>query len=189
ALDVPIGKDSYIVDRAKSGDKLRAGLLIENRTTRTFQAADAVIGIYADNENIALLFCALEVTNMADMKRIKTAVGEGNALAFCLGIGNAGVEMLERENFGRGRTHVSGVLRCGFVNGFGKFVARDGGSTALHDDQTACDIGKVGSFERRCAGSERKGVGGEDGVACAGDVDGLIAAVYGNEGRRFVGLK
>jgi len=35
-------------------------------------------------------------------------------------------------------------------------------------------------FERGGAAGERERVGGEDGVACAGDVDGLIAAVDGD---------
>ena len=62
-----------------------------------------------------------------------------------------------------------------------KFVARDGGGAALHDDQASGDVGEMRSLKRRCAGSKSESVGGENGVTRASNVNGLVAAVNRNE--------
>jgi hypothetical protein len=77
-----------------------------------------------------------------------------------------------------GFAHGSGGFSGGGrADRFEKFGASDGGGAALHDDEAAGDVGEMGGFERSCAAGEGEGVGGEDGVAGAGDVDGLIAAM------------
>ncbi len=70
-----------------------------------------------------------------------------------------------------------------------EFIARDGGSAALHDDEASGDVGEVCSLKRRCAGSESESVGGENGVTRASDVDSLVAAMNRNEDGRLAGLK
>ncbi len=75
------------------------------------------------------------------------------------------------------------------TDGFEKFLAGDRGGAALHDHEAAGDVGDVSGFERRRAGSESESVRGENGVAGAGDVDGLIASVNGMCVRRSAGSK
>src|SRR6266853_3795174 len=81
----------------------------------------------------------------------------------------------------RGFTHSLGDgSRCLCADGFEKFFARNGSSTALHDHQAARDVGDVRGFERRSPAGERQSVCGKNGVARAGDVYGLIAAMNGD---------
>jgi hypothetical protein len=63
------------------------------------------------------------------------------------------------------------------ADGGEKFFAGDGGGAAFHDDQATGNISDVRGFQGRSAASEGDGVSGENSVAGAGDVDGLIAAV------------
>src|SRR5215470_307893 len=58
-----------------------------------------------------------------------------------------------------------------------KFRARNNSGAALHDHQTAGNVGDVGCFKGRRTASQRKRVRGEDRVAGTCNVDGLVAAV------------
>jgi hypothetical protein len=66
------------------------------------------------------------------------------------------------------------------TDGVEKFLARNGGGAAFHYHQASGDVGDVGSFERRRSAGERQSVCGENGVARASHVNGLIAAVNGD---------
>ena len=89
-----------------------------------------------------------------------------------------------------GFAHGSGIFSGGGrADGFEEFGAGDGGGAALHDDEAAGDVGEMRGFERRGAAGEAEGVGGEDGVAGAGDVNGLIAAVDGDVDGCHAGLE
>jgi hypothetical protein len=49
-------------------------------------------------------------------------------------LGELVLENISRDDLGRGLAHTSGSRPRGFIaNGFEKFLARDGGSAALHD--------------------------------------------------------
>ena len=89
-----------------------------------------------------------------------------------------------------GFAHGSGrYARGGEADGFEEFGAGNGGGAALHDDEAAGDVGEMRGFKGRCAGGEAERVSCENGVACTGDVDGLIAAVDGYVHRLHTGLK
>ena len=45
-----------------------------------FSCGDAGIGIYADDEKIALLLCAIEIADMADVEGVEATVGEDDSL-------------------------------------------------------------------------------------------------------------
>jgi len=77
----------------------------------------------------------------------------------------------------------------GRADGFEEFCAGNGGGAALHDDEAAGDVGEMRGFEGCGAAGEAESVGGENGVAGAGDVDGLIAAVDGDVDCLHAGLK
>ena len=68
-------------------------------------------------------------------------------------------------------------------------MARDGGGTSLHDYQSPCDVGNMRRFERGGFTSECQRIGGKNGIACAGDVNRLIAAMNGNVGEPIIGFK
>ena len=85
------------------------------------------------------------------------------------------------DDFFLGFAHGSGCFaRSGRADGFEEFGAGDRGGAVLHDDEAAGDVGEMRGFEGRGAAGETQCVGGEDSVARAGDVDGLITAVDGN---------
>ena len=119
---------------------------------------------------------------MADVEHIEAAVGEDDALAALLVTCKQGLKLRrERILACDERMAQDGVSSGRFaMNGGEEFGARHGGGAALHHHQAAGDVGDVRGFERGGAGGEGQGVGCEDGVACAGDVDGLIAAKDGN---------
>ena len=75
------------------------------------------------------------------------------------------------------------------MDGLGKFVARNGCGATFHDDNAARDVGEVSRFERRRTRGQSESVSGEDGVARAGNVNGLVAAVNCNENWRLGRLK
>jgi len=169
------------VDSANCGDELSTGLLVEDRTASAFQVTKAGIGIHGDDKDVALAPGTFKVADVADVERVKAAVGENDALASLLGFTNQGAKFVARDDFGLGSAHGSGSrLRSGIVNGFEQFGARNGGRAAFHDDQATRNVCDVGSLEWSCTAGKSESVGGEDGVPGAGDVDGLIAAVDGD---------
>ena len=174
------------IDSANCGDQLGAGLLVENGAAGAFEVAKTGIGIYRDDEDVTFALGAFEIANVADVERVKAAVGENDALASLLGFTEQGAKFVARNDFGLGSAHGSGSrLRGGIVNAFEQFGTRNGGSTALHDDEATGNVCDVGSLEWSCTAGKSEGVGGENGVTRAGDVDGLIAAVNGDvDGRR-----
>ena len=171
------------VDSANGGDQLRSGLLIKNGAAGAFQVTKTGIGIYGDDEDVALAPSALEIAGVADVESVKAAVGENDALASLLSFAEKGAKFVARDDLGLGSAHGSGSrLRSRIVNSFEQPGARNGGGAALHDDETTGNVCDVGSLEWSCTAGEREGVGGKDGVSRAGDVDGLIAAVNGDVG-------
>src|SRR5260370_29106745 len=119
--------------------------------------------------------------NVGGMKGIKTAVGKDEALAAALVFGEFLAQHITRDEFGSGFAHdLRGGSRCLGADGLEKLFARNGGSAALHDHQAARDVGDVRGLEGRCPASESQSVSGKNGVARAGNVDGLIAAMNGD---------
>jgi hypothetical protein len=99
ALDVGIGKKDYKIDGAKRSDQLSASLFIENGAAGALQLSDAGIGIDSDDEEIALLLCTIEIAHMANVERVKAAVGEDDALPCRLGIGDEEFESVDGADF------------------------------------------------------------------------------------------
>src|SRR5579862_1151730 len=86
------------------------------------------------------------------------------------------------------RDGTSGGGNGGAHGGF-QFGARDGGSAVFHDHDAAGKTGDVRGFEIGGANGESDGEGGDDGVAGAGDVAGVLGAVDGNLLRRVFGVE
>ena len=83
-FDVRFGENHDVVHDPEGGDEKGAGLFVENGAARAFQRASAGVGVDGDDEKVALLFCAGEVANMADVEGVEAAVGENDALAALL---------------------------------------------------------------------------------------------------------
>jgi hypothetical protein len=80
-LDTRLSEQKDVIDVAKRGDEEGAGVLVKNGAAGALQCADARVGIDADDEDIAFAARALEIADVADVKHIKTPVGENDALA------------------------------------------------------------------------------------------------------------
>src|SRR6266851_172211 len=118
---------------------------------------------------------------MANVQRVKTAIGKDDAPALTLMFRNSFEQYTPRDDFGFGFAH---GLRGGSgglgADGLEKLFARNGGSAAFHHHQAAGNVGDVRGFERRCSASQRQSVSGEDRIARPGNVHGLIAAMNRN---------
>jgi hypothetical protein len=79
-FDARFAEENDIVDAAECSNELRASLFAQDGATRTFESADARVGIDADDENVAFAAGSCEVANVAYVKRIKTAVRKNDAV-------------------------------------------------------------------------------------------------------------
>src|SRR6266581_388402 len=154
---------------------------MEDGTAWPFQIADAGIAIHAYNEDVAFATGAFEISNVSDVQRIKAAVGKDDAPSVPLVFRELLAQNISSDDFGGGLAHnLRGGSGCLATDGIEKFLARDGSGAAFHYYEAAGDVSDVRGFERRCPAGERQGVRGENGVAGAGDVHSLVAAVNGN---------
>ena len=189
-LDVGFGEEHNVIHDAEGGDDKRAGMFVEDGTAGTFQRADTGIGVDADNEDVSFGLGSGQIADMANVKRVETAVGEDDRLPTELRRGQEFAEKFARNDFRLGGTHeLRGSLRGRGADGGEEFGAGNGGGAALHDHEAAGDVGEVRGFERRSAAGKAESVGGENGVAGAGDVHGLIAAMDGDVHGFLSGLK
>ena len=79
----------------------------------------------------------------------KQPLARYNVFALALQLTDGSADRFSRKNFGLGGPHrncLRGHPRSGFSDGFEEFVAGNGGSAALHDDQAARDVRDVGGF-------------------------------------------
>ena len=104
-FDVGFGEDHDIVDIAKSSDEEGTGVFIEDRAARTFEGTDAGIGIDADDEDVPFGLCAGEIADVADVERVKAAIGENDRFTMALLSGQTFTEKFAGDDFGRGGTH------------------------------------------------------------------------------------
>ena len=189
-LDARLIKKHDVIDGTQRRNKASASFFIENRTAGTFQCVDARIPIYADHENIPFPARALEIANVTDVERIETAIGKDDALTALLVFRQFSAEPFSLDDFRRGATHILGGGPASLVaNGGEKFIACNGSGAALHNNKASGDVGDVRGFQRRTTASKRKRVGSKDSVACAGDVNGLVASINGYLRQPVIGFK
>ena len=177
-FDARLAEQDDVIDGAKSSDKKRTCVFVKNGTSGTFQRTDAGVRVHTDDENVAFAARALEVANMADVKRIEATVGKDDALraASCARV--VCREAIHDDEFGCSAAHASGGGSAGLPSNSGeKFIASDGGGAALHNDKTTSDVGNVSGFERRGTARQGNRVRGKDSVAGAGNIDGLVATI------------
>lgn len=166
-FDVGFFEEDDEINVTQGSDEFGAGVFVQNGATGTFQAENAGIGIYTDDEDVTFLPGAGEIAHMADVECIEAAVGKDDALAVALGSIEEKLESLARFNFGFGFTHeirvgqivwrrMRALQNCvasrgrsfdgGLANGFEKLFTGDRGCATLHDDQAASNVGDMRRF-------------------------------------------
>ncbi len=181
SLHVGFREEYDVIHTAKRGNELRAGILIEDGTAGPLEMADAGICIHAHDENVPFAPGAFEITNMSDVQGVEATVGKNDSPAVAFVFRKLFAQHVWRHDFGGGLAHhLRRCSRCFSADSFEKLFARDGGGPALHDHQASRDVGDVRGFERIYPACERESVRGKNGVACAGDINRLIAAVNGD---------
>jgi hypothetical protein len=80
-FDARFAEEEDVIDGAKRGDEQGPGVLIKNGAAGAFQCADARVSIDADNQEVAFAAGSFEITDVADVKSIKTTIGKNDTLA------------------------------------------------------------------------------------------------------------
>src|ERR1700694_2660888 len=65
SLHVGFGEKHDVIDATKRGDKQRAGVFIEDGPARSFQIADAGVGVHADDKKVTFAAGALQISKWA----------------------------------------------------------------------------------------------------------------------------
>jgi hypothetical protein len=71
-------EDRDVVDRFKCGHNLGAFFCGQDGPARSFLNGDLIIGVNANDQYVAQLSRACEISNVADMKHVETAVRKNN---------------------------------------------------------------------------------------------------------------
>lgn len=79
-FDAWLAEDDYVIDGTERGDELRASDLIEDGAAGPLEVADARVRIDADDENVSFAAGSFQIANVADVERVKAAVGKNDAL-------------------------------------------------------------------------------------------------------------
>jgi hypothetical protein len=80
-MGADLGKNDHGVHASERGEDGGTVLLQDEGSPGTFEFADGTIAIKPDDEQIAKLSGALEVTHVAEVEQVETAVGGDDALA------------------------------------------------------------------------------------------------------------
>src|SRR5215831_3476148 len=153
-LDVRFWKQNDVIHVLDRRDQFGAGLLIENRSPGSFEAADAGVGIYTHHQKISFFLCTCEVPNMTDVQSIKTSVRKNEATSVALGFLEQRFELASLHDFGVGLPHtLSDGPQSRLPDRVLQFLTRDGCCSSLHHHKAAGNVGDVSGLEgRRTAG-------------------------------------
>ena len=124
--------------------------------------------------------------NMTDVQNVKAAIRKYDSLALRAQLGADSREVLSGNQLRLCGTHrLVRTARDFAANCDQQFLAGHGCRSAFHNHEAARDVRNLRSFQRRCAGSECQGERCQHGIAGAGHVHGLIAAVN-RDSRQFL---
>src|SRR5207245_1762396 len=105
SFDIRFGEEHNVIHRPERGNDLGASIFIENRAACSLEVAYAGIGIHTDNEDVAYAASAFQITNVADVERIKTAVGEDDLLTLAPVFGDFRAQHVPSNDFGSSFAH------------------------------------------------------------------------------------
>ena len=74
-------KDGDVIDKRKGSDDRHSFFFFEDGTPFSFQFSDRTVAVEGDYQNIPLPFCLFKVTDVSDMDKVKTPVGQNDPLA------------------------------------------------------------------------------------------------------------
>jgi hypothetical protein len=97
---VRLVENDDVIHNGKSGNKFAARWRGENRAPGTFESADTRIGIYRDDEDVALAARAFEMADVSSVQNVETAVGEHDLFSTGAMLSEARLQIGARENFG-----------------------------------------------------------------------------------------
>jgi hypothetical protein len=80
-FDARFAEQENVIDGAKRGHQEGAGVLVKNGAAGAFQCTDARVPVDAHNQEVAFATGSFEITDVANVKSIKTTVGKNDALA------------------------------------------------------------------------------------------------------------
>ena len=99
SANVWLRKNYDRIYRCESCQDFGALVLGHDRTRFAFECSHRGVGVYCNHKLSAQFFRGLQVTHMADMKKIKAAVGERDAFACALPVSSASAQFFTRKNF------------------------------------------------------------------------------------------
>jgi hypothetical protein len=108
SANVRLVENHDVIHGGESGDKFGARLRGKNRAAGAFESADARVGIYRDDEEIAFTARALKIADMSRVQNIETAVREHDLFSAGAMLTEARLQLGARKNFGT-RVHAPAV--------------------------------------------------------------------------------
>jgi hypothetical protein len=76
-------KNRDIVHTPKAGENLCPLFLREDWPVRAFQASNGMVTVHPNDQYIPERFGFLKISDMADMKKVKTTVGKNDPFSLC----------------------------------------------------------------------------------------------------------
>ena len=92
-------KDHDKIDRAESGQELRAVLGGKNRPALPLHPSHAGIVIDSHDEHVGLPRCAFQVADVPDVQEVETATGERDRTSGPTQVGGASNQLVSRNDF------------------------------------------------------------------------------------------
>ena len=94
--DHGLTKDRYVIDEGESGQNLRPLLLRQDGPPFTLEPSDRGVAVEGNYKDVSLRLSGPEIADVADMKKVKTAVGKDDGLALGFFGGDDQAEFRER---------------------------------------------------------------------------------------------
>ena len=144
-------EDDDGIDTREGCENAAAFALADDWTRRAFEAGDGGVTVNGDDELVAGATCLLKDGDVADVKEVEAAVGEGDLVAIGAPDLDAINEFFARDEF---VFSVEGDLGS---EGGKEFVALDGNGANLADNDAGGDVGEFDGSLRSEARGEGEG--------------------------------
>lgn len=99
-MGADLGKENNGIDAGERGQDGGALFLRNQRTVWTLELANGGVAVEADDKEVAELFGALEVADVAKMQQIEATVGGDDTFALAPRRSGPASGLLQREHFG-----------------------------------------------------------------------------------------
>jgi hypothetical protein len=137
----------------------------------SLERARAGVRINGDDQPATQLLGGAQVTDMPDMKKIKASVGQDDLVSSRAPLLDLGRQLSGRKYF------LYGPGQSALHDSAKKFSASYGGGAAFHHHNASSIVGQTRRGFWIGPGSQRSGVGGNNGIACSSHVGNFVRAV------------